>query len=1019
MFPDGNQVGVGDFVLLPQINMESFLQNLRARHAAGLIYTYIGEVCVSVNPYKNMDIYGTNFVNHYKSREIFERAPHIFAIAEASYKTVKRNGRDTCIVISGESGSGKTEASKIIMRYIAAVTNVSGQAEIERAKNVLLQSNDILEAFGNARTNRNDNSSRFGKYMDINFDFKGDPMGGHINNYLLEKSRVIGQQSGDNNFHSFYQLLRGGPDQMITKFGLTRDVSAYRYLCQNNNKALLPQRSSEFKVVMSAFRALCFSDTAIESIWKMVAVILHLGNLEFYADEKDGATIRDTDGSIAKISNLLEVERKDLIDSLVTRVIAASGEVMRKPHNLSEAETSRDSFAKALYDKLFTWIVGHVNAAIDPAHTESAADDFASHRHHKATVIGVLDIYGFEVFDNNSFEQFCINYCNERLQQLFIELVLKQQQEEYQREGIEWVHIEYFNNQIICDLIDQSHNGIMALMDEACLTVGNTTDQMLLEHMDKRLKSNGHYASRTSDGTTKKKNLEFHQDFLIRHYAGDVVYNIHGFIDKNKDTLFQDFKRLLFNSKNVNYKSMWPEGAHDITKTTKRPLTAGTNFKNSMNMLMKTLALKEPYYVRCIKPNETKSAVEFNEQRVIHQISYLGLLENVRVRRAGFAFRQDYTRFLHRYKILSKKTWPNPRGGSDEESVRTILTEQKLIKDVTFGKTKIFVQSPESLFHLEEAREKKLPSVATILQKNWRGWLARQRVKRLRAALKIALAYKRYVARTYFNLVYGTFKDVKRMPDLGKTLPWPQAPRPLRPTNQILQHFFHRWRAFKILSKYPRESWPEMNLKLSAMELLRGKRTTWGIERRWRGDYLNDASENPQTDAYRAALRKENVETKSVIFSCFNQKFNRHGKVNERAMILTSDGCIYKMDPSKKFKVMLNVKMGDVTQISLSPDTGNQLVVLHMRSPSNDLVLSLNSYRGEDLIGELVGVFGTKYLRMMGRNLDIQANNFIKFRSGKSVKTVAVRNNPEGRTEFIKSKDGAIAYNSGALRKRN
>merc|ERR1711962_63963 len=489
---------------------------------------------------------------------------------------------------------------------------------------------------------------------------------------------------------------------------------------------------------------------AVESIWKLIGVILHLGNIEFDSKEDNGESIATISRmtEVNNIANLLQVSTEDLKQALLTRVIAAGGQVMQKPHTLNAAETSRESFSKAIYDRLFTWIVGHVNSAIDPALTESD-------RIQKNTVIGVLDIYGFEVFDNNSFEQFCINYCNERLQQLFIELVLKQQQEEYESEGLEWVHIDYFNNQIICDLVDLPHKGVLALMDEACLNVGKTTDSMLLEAMDKKLKGNEHYTSRSID-SKENKNLVIGQDFVIRHYAGNVVYNVYGFIEKNRDTLFQDFKRLLYSSKNPIYKSMWPEGAHDITATTKRPLTAGTIFKNSMSALMTILASKEPFYIRCIKPNEIKSPNTINDQRVIHQISYLGLLENVRVRRAGFAFRRDYGRFVLRYKMICKETWPNPRG-SDRDGTQAILKSQKLDGDVTYGKTKIFIKSPETVFQLEEVRERKLPELIIFLQKMVRGTLARRRAKKMAAALKIGLYYRHYKLRTYVNQLHKTF----------------------------------------------------------------------------------------------------------------------------------------------------------------------------------------------------------------------------------------------------------------------
>ncbi|KAH9513378.1 Unconventional myosin-Id, partial [Bulinus truncatus] len=274
---EGPEFGIGDFVLLRELSLDAFMENLKHRFEKSKIYTYIGEVVVSVNPYKQLDIYNSSYVQEYKDREIYERPPHIFALADNAHKTMKRQAKDTCIVISGESGSGKTEASKIIMRYIAAVTNTSGQREVERVKDVLIKSNNILEAFGNAKTNRNDNSSRFGKYMDINFDFKGDPIGGHINNYLLEKSRVIYQQPGERNFHSFYQLLSGAQDAMLNEFRLTRDPQRYTFINQGGDSRVGSiNDKQDFRGVMDALKATGFTPDEISTAWKIVAAILHL-----------------------------------------------------------------------------------------------------------------------------------------------------------------------------------------------------------------------------------------------------------------------------------------------------------------------------------------------------------------------------------------------------------------------------------------------------------------------------------------------------------------------------------------------------------------------------------------------------------------------------------------------------------------------------------------------------------------------------------------------------------------------
>lgn len=975
------EVGLRDFVLLDNLNLDTFADNLKKRFQDGKIYTYIGEVCVSVNPYRELKIYTPAYVSKYKGRELFENPPHIFAVADAAYRVLKQRNHDTCILISGESGAGKTEASKIIMRYIAAITNIHGQTEIERVKNVLIQSNSILETFGNAKTSRNDNSSRFGKYMDIEFDYKADPVGGIITNYLLEKSRVIQQQPGERNFHSFYQLLLGASDSDLKQYKLTRNLSHYHYTNQGSLDQL--SEKADYKQTTSAFKTLGFTNDEIDSIWRIVASILHLGNINFKMDE-DILSI-DNKNDLSCTAGLLKVTEKELSDALTQRVIAAHGDIMFKTHDVTQAEFGRDALSKAIYDRLFTLIVNRINQAILFRGTKAQAQ--------LNTVIGVLDIYGFEIFDINSFEQFCINYCNEKLQQLFIELVLKQEQEEYNREGIEWTNVEYFNNQIICDLVEQQHKGIISIMDEACLTVGKVTDETLLSALDKSLANHAHYTSRQLKPMDKE--LKHLEDFRITHYAGDVIYNINGFIEKNKDTLYQDFKRLLYHSKDSILSAMWPEGAQDISKTTKRPLTAGTLFQRSMIDLVATLLKKEPFYVRCLKPNDMKSALLFDETRVKHQVRYLGLIENVRVRRAGFVHRQRYDKFLLRYKMISEYTWPNFRAGIDKDGVKVLMKEKGFLNDVKFGRTKLFIRSPQTLFSLEKQRNDMIPQIVILLQKQVRGWICRKQYKKMKAAVKIMRYYKKYKMRTYFSELAHKFKNAKNMRDYGKIIQWPRPPVVAKSAETVLRPMFNNWRAYMILRKYPREDWPQWRLKSIFADALRGRRKYWGFERRWLGDYLRMSNENANFTVYTAAVKnlKNSEEFHSVLFSSFVKKFNKFNKTAERSFILT-ESALYKLDGSKnKFKNMKRTMLiKDLTSVSISPGR-DQLIVFHS-SRNNDLVFTLqgeHTVLKEDRIGEIVALVCKRHQEICNKDLRVDVNTAIPCRLGGKARTIKVQ----------------------------
>ncbi|KAJ0032744.1 hypothetical protein NQD34_002825 [Periophthalmus magnuspinnatus] len=741
------QSGVDDMVLLSKITEDAIVENLKKRYMDDYIFTYIGPVLISVNPFKQMPYFTDREIELYQGAAQYENPPHIYALSDNMYRNMMIDGENQCVIISGESGAGKTVAAKYIMGYISKVSG--GGAKVQHVKDIILQSNPLLEAFGNAKTVRNNNSSRFGKYFEIQFSRGGEPDGGKISNFLLEKSRVVSQNDNERNFHIYYQLLEGANAQQKEGLGImTPDY--YYYLNQSGTyKVDGTNDSKDFQETMEAMHVIGIPVQVQAQVLQIVAGILHLGNISFIEAGNYGQ-VESTD-LLAFPAYLLGIDPTRLQDKLTSRKMdskwGGKSESINVTLNQEQATYTRDALAKALYARLFDYLVEAINRAIQKPHEEFS--------------IGVLDIYGFEIFKKNGFEQFCINFVNEKLQQIFIELTLKAEQEEYVQEGIKWTPIEYFNNKIVCDLIENKLNppGIMSVLDDVCATMhakGEGADGTLLQKLQAAVGTHEHFNS-------------WNSGFVIHHYAGKVSYDVIGFCERNRDVLFTDLIELMQSSEYDFIRSLFPENLNTDKKG--RPTTASSKIKKQANDLVNTLMKCTPHYIRCIKPNETKRPKDWEESRVKHQVEYLGLRENIRVRRAGFAYRRLFNKFLMRYAILTTETWPSWRG-PEQQGVLHLLRSVNMDTDqYQMGRTKVFVKNPESLFLLEEMRERKFDTFARIIQKAWRRFIARKKYEQMREEASDILYNSKERRKNSINRNFvGDYLGLEQRPELRQFL---------------------------------------------------------------------------------------------------------------------------------------------------------------------------------------------------------------------------------------------------------
>uniref|UniRef100_A0A8C9R0R9 Myosin-9 n=1 Tax=Scleropages formosus TaxID=113540 RepID=A0A8C9R0R9_SCLFO len=721
---------VEDMAELTCLNEASVLHNLKERYYSGLIYTYSGLFCVVINPYKNLPIYSEEIVDMYKGKKRHEMPPHIYAITDTAYRSMMQDREDQSILCTGESGAGKTENTKKVIQYLAHVASshktkkdqLRGTRAIGELEKQLLQANPILEAFGNAKTVKNDNSSRFGKFIRINFDVNGYIVGANIETYLLEKSRAIRQAKEERTFHMFYYMLSGAGDKLRSELCL-EGFSNYRFL-SNGHVTIPGQQDKDLYVeTMEAMRIMSIPEDEQMGMLKVVSSVLQLGNMSFKKERhSDQASLPDNTAA-QKVCHLLGMNVTDFTRSILSPRIKVGRDYVQKAQTQEQAEFAVEALAKATYERLFRWLVMRINKALDKTKRQGAS------------FIGILDIAGFEIFELNSFEQLCINYTNEKLQQLFNHTMFILEQEEYQREGIEWSFIDFgLDLQPCIDLIEKpaSPPGILALLDEECW-FPKATDKSFVEKVVQELGTHPKFH--------KPKKLKDEADFCIIHYAGKVDYKADEWLMKNMDPLNDNVATLLNQSSDKFVSELWKDvdrivgldkvagmsesipGAFKTRKGMFR--TVGQLYKEQLSKLMATLRNTNPNFVRCIIPNHEKKAGKLDPHLVLDQLRCNGVLEGIRICRQGFPNRIVFQEFRQRYEILT----PNaiPKGFMDGKQACVLMIKALELDPNLYriGQSKVFFRAGV-LAHLEEERDMKITDVIISFQAWCRGYLARK-----------------------------------------------------------------------------------------------------------------------------------------------------------------------------------------------------------------------------------------------------------------------------------------------------
>ncbi|XP_044596108.1 myosin heavy chain, muscle isoform X22 [Cotesia glomerata] len=737
-----------DMSNLTYLNDASVLHNLKQRYYHKLIYTYSGLFCVAINPYKRYPVYTTRCAKLYRGKRRSEVPPHIFAISDGAYVNMLTNSENQSMLITGESGAGKTENTKKVIAYFATVgASTKKPDESEKKKGSLedqvVQTNPVLEAFGNAKTVRNDNSSRFGKFIRIHFGPSGKLAGADIETYLLEKARVISQQTLERSYHIFYQMMSGSVKGLKEMCCLSDNITDYYFVSQGKTTIPGVDDGEECQLTDQAFDVLGFTQQEKDDIYKITASVMHMGGMKFKQRGREEQAEADGTEEGERVAKLLGVDCQDMYKNLLKPRIKVGNEFVTQGRNKDQVTYSVGAMSKAMFDRLFKWLVKKCNETLD---TKQKRQHF----------IGVLDIAGFEIFDYNGFEQLCINFTNEKLQQFFNHHMFVLEQEEYKKEGIVWQFIDFGMDLLACIELIEKPMGILSILEEESM-FPKATDKTFEE------KLNNNHLGKSGNFLKPKPPKPGQQaaHFAIGHYAGNVPYNITGWLEKNKDplndTVVDQFKKSS-NKLLIEIFADHPGQSGDGGKDAKGGRgkkgggfsTVSSSYKEQLNNLMTTLRATQPHFVRCIIPNELKQPGVIDSHLVMHQLTCNGVLEGIRICRKGFPNRMMYPDFKLRYKILAPQA-VDQVAGDPKKAAAAILDASGLDADqYRLGHTKVFFRAGV-LGQMEELRDERLSKIVSWMQAYMRGYLARKDFKKLQEQ-RLALQVVQRNLRRYLKL---------------------------------------------------------------------------------------------------------------------------------------------------------------------------------------------------------------------------------------------------------------------------